>query len=152
MTDSLDNIKKMIDAERAALAPEKVAALEETEAMKAMMAIPENTDSVEYEFGGLKIRHRRFLTKRLRLVMGQIQNRLKLSSDPITEQDNLVYQMLSEMCIDAPWNNSDAWKLVDLRTNDGRVYLIFFELMMKMGGDESTLKDFRRKSGRPVPS
>ena len=146
MAINSDEIQKMLDAERANLAPEKVAAFESTDAMKAMMAVPEGTDGTEYEFGTLKIRHHRFLTKRLRLLMGQIQNRLKSSSDPMTEQDSLVYQMLSEMCIEDPWNVPEAWKYTDLKFNDGRVYFIFFELMMKMGGDESSLKDFRRKS------
>ena len=44
----IDNteVQTMLDAERAALAPDKVAALEATEAMKAMIAVPANTDSV----------------------------------------------------------------------------------------------------------
>ena len=141
-----DEIQKILDAERANLAPEKIAAFESMEAMKTMIAVPEDTDGAVYEFGGLKIRHHRFLTKRLRFLMGQIRNRMKVSEDPLNEQDSLVYQMLSEMCIDEPWNDSDAWRYSDLRFKDGRVFLIFFDLMMKMGGDESSLKDFRRMS------
>jgi hypothetical protein len=140
-----DEIQKMLDDERAKLAPEKVAAFEATEAMKAMLAVPEKMDDSVYEFGGLKIKHHRFLTKRLRLVMGQLQTKLKTAENPIVEQDSLVYQMLSEMCMEAPWTDPDAWKYTDLKFNDGRVYLIFCELMLKMGGDESSLKDFRRK-------
>ena len=149
MFDS-DEIQKMLDAERQKLAPEKVAAFEATEAMKAMLAVPEKSDDSVYEFGGLKIKHHRFLTKRLRLLMSQIQIKLKSASDPIAEQDNFIYQILSEMCTEEPWNSSDAWRYVDLKFNDGRVYLIFSELMLTMGGDESALKDFRRKSGRSV--
>jgi len=150
MTGQNDEIQKMLDDERAALAPEKVATLEATEAMKAMLAVPEKSDGAFYEFGGVKIGHHRFLTKRLRLIMGQLQTRLKKAEDPIAEQDTLVYQMLAEMCTEAPWTDSDAWRMIDLRTNDGRVYQIFCEMLLTMGGDESTLKDFRRKSGRPV--
>ena len=146
MAINSDEIQKMLDAERATLAPDKIASFESTEAMKAMMAVPEDTDGTDYVFGGLKIRHHRFLTKRLRFLMGQIQTRMKASADPLNEQDSLVYQMLSEMCIDDPWNDPDAWRYTDLRFKDGRVFLIFFDLMMKMGGDEGSLKDFRRKS------
>ena len=46
------------------------------------------------------------------------------------------------MCIEEPWTDPEAWRLVDLRTNDGRVYSIFFDLMLKMGGDEKNLKEF----------
>jgi len=152
MTDSLDTIKKMIDAERAALAPEKVAALEETEAMKAMMAIPEKTDETVYEYGTLKIKHHRFLTKRLRLMLGQTKSAVQVSEDPITEGDNQVYAILAEACTEAPFSDPLFWKLTDLKFNDSRVYEIMFGLMVTMGGDESTLKDFRRKSGRPVSS
>ena len=150
MTFGNEEIQKMLDDERAKLAPEKVAAFESTEAMKAMLAVPEKMDDSVYEFGGLKIKHHRFLTKRLRLLMGQIQTRLKTASDPIAEQDSFIYQVLSEMCIETPWNEPEAWRYVDLKFNDGRVYLIFSELMLTMGGDEATLKDFRRKSGRSV--
>ena len=57
----------------------------------------------------------------------------------------LLLLLLAEMCTEAPWNDPEAWRYVDLRFNDGRVYTIFFSLVMKMGGDEETLKDFRRK-------
>jgi hypothetical protein len=150
MTIGNEEIQKMLDDERAKLAPEKVAAFEATDAMKAMLAVPEKTDDCVYEFGGVKIKHHRFLTKRLRLLMGQIQTRLKTAADPIAEQDSFIYQVLSEMCIETPWNEPEAWRYVDLKFNDGRVYLIFSELMLTMGGDEATLKDFRRKSGRSV--
>jgi hypothetical protein len=150
MAGQNDEIQKMLDDERAALAPEKVATLEATEAMKAMLAVPEKTDDAVYEFRGVKIRHHRFLTKRLRLVMGQVKSNIKKAENQIAEQDTLVYQMLSEMCTEAPWNDPDAWRMADLRSNDGRVYQIFCELLLTMGGDETILKDFRRKSGRPV--
>jgi hypothetical protein len=144
----IDNteVQTMLDAERAALAPDKVAALEATEAMKAMIAVPANTDSVVFEFGGLKIKHHRFLTKRLRQMMKMSQNAVKNAADPLAEQDAVVYQLLAEMCTEAPWTDPEAWRYVDLRIDDGRVYTIFFSLVMKMGGDEETLKDFRRKS------
>ena len=61
MTLGNDEIQKMLDEERAKLAPEKVAAFEATEAMKAMLAEPEKKDDAVYEFGALKIRHHRFL-------------------------------------------------------------------------------------------
>jgi hypothetical protein len=138
-------VQKMLDAERAAIAPEKIAALEATDAMKAMIAVPDNTEAIYFEFGGLKIRHRRFLTKRLRQMMKMSQASVKVSDDPLAEQDTVVYQLLAEMCTEAPWTEPEAWRYVDLKTNDGRIYTIFFSLVMKMGGDEETLKDFRRK-------
>ena len=55
MTIGNEEIQKMLDDERAKLAPEKVAAFEATDAMKAMLAVPEKTDDSVYEFGGLKI-------------------------------------------------------------------------------------------------
>ena len=152
MTDSLDNIKRMIEEERAKLAPEKIAALEETDAMKAMMAIPGKTDETVYEYGTLKIKHHRFLTKRLRLMLGQTRSTVQSSEDPISEGDNQVYAILAEACTEAPFNDPLFCKLTDLKFNDSRVYEIMFGLMVTMGGDEDTLKDFRRKPGRSVSS
>ena len=97
-------VQQLLDAERAALAPEKIAALEATEGMKAMIAVPANTDSVIFEFGGLKISHHRFLTKRLRQMMKLSQNAVKKAEDPLSEQDTVVYQLLAEMCTEEPWN------------------------------------------------
>lgn len=150
MTTQTDEIQKMLDDERAALAPEKLATLEAHEAMKAMLAVPEKSNGAFYEFGGIKIGHHRFLTKRLRLIIKQLQTRPNRAKDQIANQDTFVYQMLAEMCTEAPWTDPDAWRIIDLRTNDGRVYQIFCEILLTMGGDESTLKDFRRKSGRTV--
>lgn len=153
MTEPLpDNIQKLIEAERLALAPEKVAALEKTEAMKQMMAVPAKTDETVYEYGTLKIKHHRFLTKRLRLMLNQSKTAIQASADPFIEQDNQTYTILAEACTEAPFTDPLFWKLTDLKFNDSRVYDIMFGMMMSMGGDESTLKDFRRKSGRPVSS
>ena len=70
----------------------------------------------------------------------------RTAEDPLSEQDTVVYQLLAEMCTKKPrGTDPEAWRYVDLRFNDGRVYTIFFSLVMKMGGDEETLKDFRRK-------
>jgi hypothetical protein len=145
-------IQRMIEEERKKIAPEKVAALEATEGMKAMIAVPEGTDSGTYEFGNLKIKHHLFMSRKIRLMLMQAKTRLKDATDPISEQDNLVYEILAEACTEAPWNDPDSWRYADLKCNDGRVYYIFFELMLKMGGDESSLKDFRRKSGGSVSS
>ena len=147
MTIGNEEIQKMLDDERAKLAPEKVAAFESTDAMKAMLAVPEKTDDSVYEFGGLKIKHHRFLTKRLRLIIGQFKTKLKAASDPLKEESNIIYQTLAEMCTEAPWTEPEAWRYVDLKFNDGRVYLIFSELMIIMGGDEAALEAFRHKSG-----
>jgi len=146
MAEEIDNIKRLLDEERAKLAPEKVAALEESEAMKAMMAIPEKTDETVFEYGGLKIKHHRFLTKRLRLMFKLTKDTVKASEDPISEGDSQVYSILAEACTETPYNDPLFWKLTDLKFNDSRVYDIMFRMMVTMGGDESTLKDFRRKS------
>jgi hypothetical protein len=138
-------IQKMLDEERAKLEPEKIAALEATEAMKAMLAVPEKTTDASYEFGGIKIKHHRFLTKRVRLIMGQIQKKIAAAEDPVAEQDAMIYKMLSELCVEDPWTSPDSWKLVDLKTNDGRVYAIFCDLMLKMGGDEKNLKSLQSR-------
>ena len=153
MTPDLpEEIQKILDEERKNLAPEKVAALEETEAMKAMMAIPEKADVDVYEYGTLRIHHHRFLTKRLRLMLNQTRSAIQSSENPIEEGDSRVYAILAEACTDHPFNDPLFWKLTDLKFNDSRVYEIMFGLMVPMGGDESTLKVFRRKSGRSVSS
>lgn len=143
----IDNpeIQKMLDEERAKLAPEKIAAFEASESMKSMLATPERTEGTIYDFGGTKIKHHRFLTKRVRLVMGQIQKKIAAAGDPVAEQDTCIYQMLADMCIEEPWTDPEAWRLVDLRTNDGRVYSIFCDLMLKMGGDEKNLKSLQNR-------
>lgn len=147
-----DNIQKLIDEERQKLAPEKIAALEETEAMKQMMAVPQKTDEAVYEYGTLKIKHHRFLTKRLRLMLNQARNLIHSAEDPFAEQDEQTYRLLAEACTETPFTDPLFWKLTDLKFNDSRVYEILYGMMLAMGGDETTLKDFRRKSGRPVSS
>ena len=143
-------IQRMIEEERKKIAPEKVAALEATEGMKAMIAVPEGTDSGTYEFGNLKIKHHLFMSRKIRLMLMQAKTRLKDATDPISEQDNLVYEILAEACTEAPFSDPLFWKLTDLKFNDSRVYEILFSMMIVMGGDEATLKDFQRKSRRPV--
>ena len=44
-------IQKMLDEERAKLAPEKIAAFEASESMKSMLATPERTEGTIYDFG-----------------------------------------------------------------------------------------------------
>jgi hypothetical protein len=122
---------------------EDLAALESTDALKKMLAQPESTENGVYMFGEAEIRHHRYMTARFRYLLSKSTHGVQASDDPIATLNEAVYQALAAICTDDPFNTALFWKVLDIRSQDGRVYQIFMDMVKKLGGDTSGLKDFR---------
>ena len=120
-----------------------VQAVESSEELQKMLAAPELSDHGIYKFGDIEIRHRQYMTRKLRAVLSKAKKAVAVTDDPIRTQDDLVYQSLSEMCVDKPYNTPIFWQLADNRSTDARVYKIFMDLLQKVGGKEQALKTFQ---------
>lgn len=110
-----------------------------------MLAQPDIKDYGEYKFGEVTIRYKKYMTKKLRRILAVSDRKVKSSDDPLDAQDEAVYSALAEICVDAPWTSSNSWKLVDLKTNDGRIYKIFKDIIREVSSTESNAKSFRAK-------
>ena len=119
--------------------------LEANELVQILLSQPDIAGVGVYQFGTMEIKYKRALTSSLRRLLSKAQKEMKSSDDALGVQDNLVYAALSEICTDAPFNNPNAWKLIDQRSNDGRVYQIFKDLMEQIGAGDQQIKSFRRK-------
>jgi hypothetical protein len=110
-----------------------------------MLAQPDIKDYGYYKFGEVTIRHKKFMTKKLRRILSISERKVKTSDDPLGTQDEAVYAALAEICVDAPWTDPNSWKLVDLKTSDGRIYSIFKAIVKSFSENEKEVKTFRAK-------
>ena len=124
---------------------DELAELESSDAVKAILAQPEVQDSGKYQFGTIELRHRKFMTHKLRHIIARGPKLAAISDDPMKVTEETIYTALAEICIDAPWNRPATWKLVDVKSKDGRVHKIFSELIDKIGQGEQTLKNLPRR-------
>jgi len=93
----------------------------------------------------MEIQYKPFLTKKLRNMLSKAQNEMKKSETPLIVQDQVIYSILAEICINPLLKKPNAWKYMDLHTTDGRVYLIFKDIMEQIGAGDQQIKSFRRK-------
>jgi hypothetical protein len=132
-----------IQAIIAEIPKDELAMLESSDAVRAFLAQPEVQDSGIYKFGALELRHRRFMTHKLRQIIAKGSTRAKASDDPMKSTEDTIYRALSEICMDSPYNTPTFWMLVDTKSTDGRVHKIFADLIEKLGGGEKDIKSFR---------
>lgn len=119
--------------------------IEATDALKKMLAKPAAEEYSSYKFGDAEIRYRKFMTSALRrqLITASRKSKVADSEQKLHIQDETVYRVLSELCVDKPYNTPVFWAMVDQRSTDGRVYKIFMDLIKSVGGTEQTLKTFQ---------
>ena len=125
-----------IQAIIAEIPKDELAMLESSDAVRAFLAQPEVQDSGVYKFGTLELRHRRFMTHKLRQIIAKGSTTVKASDNPMKTTEDTIYRALTEICMDAPYNTTAFWKLVDTKSKDGRVHKIFADLIEKLGGGE----------------
>ena len=119
-------------------------AIANNELAQKLLAQPEDTACGVYKFGDLEIRYKPFLTSRLRALLKKADKESKMDgSDKLAIQDRVVYEGLAEVCIDPQLKNPVVWATIDTRSNDGRVYKIFQDIMEKIGGKDASIKSFR---------
>jgi hypothetical protein len=118
--------------------------LEANEWIKEILAQPEDQKIGVYKYGNLEIRYKPFLTSKLRNLLRTAQKKSKQpDADVLAIQDTLVYEGLAEICVEPLLKNPHAWQLLDLKSNDGRVYTLFKGIMERIGAGDTGIKSFR---------
>lgn len=151
--EDTEEMRQAWAAEQLAGAPaEELASLEQTDALKSMLAQPEVKEKATYIFGDVAIKHHRYMTYRFRNLLSKATTGIQSAADPVGELNALVYQALAEICTENPYNTPLFWRIVDVKSADGRVFQIFVDIIQRLGGDANTLKSFQRIPARPVSS
>ena len=118
--------------------------IENSELVQKLLAQPESAEFGIYKFGDMELRYKPFLTSKLRSLLKRADRESKVEgADKLAIQDRVVYEGLSEICMDPDLKNPVVWQVIDSRSSDGRVYKIFRDIMSKIGGNEKLQKDFR---------
>ena len=107
-------------------------------------------------YAGTDIRYRKVLSKSLRhkvaknkLIMGDLSD----DEESVSKIEKMMYEVLSELCVDSPFNDWKTWAYIDEMAKDSGVVLqIFTILMQKIGEASEDDKDFRRVKRWDAPS
>ena len=118
--------------------------IENSELVQKLLSQPESAEFGIYKFGDMELRYKPFLTSKLRALLKKADKESKVEgADKLAIQDRIVYEGLAEICMDTDLKNPAVWQIIDSRSDDGRVYKIFRDIMSKIGGNEKLQKDFR---------
>jgi len=113
---------------------------------KAISAPEENVGTINY--GGVDIKFRLFLPKKLRHKMLKNQKLLEMADteDALTMSEKTMYEVLGEVCVDDPWNKWQTWAYIDEKSNNvGGVQSIFIQILARIAQAAEDVKNFRRK-------
>lgn len=100
-----------------------------------------NAKTSEIDLGGIKIKVKSSIPKPLRdkiLFVGKAYE-----AGNLAEGDKKMYEIMAEMCIDAPYTNPTAWAYIDKET--GMVPEALKNVVESMVTTESAAKSFRKK-------
>lgn len=96
------------------------------------------------QIGNIKIKVRPTIPRKQRALLFKIRNMYQkenLTEDEITEVDNALYSFLSEVCLEAPYNSPETWKVIDEQT--GAALEISTEVVKLLSDTEKKIIEFR---------
>jgi hypothetical protein len=93
------------------------------------------------EVGGVKIRFKAFLDRKLRHQLHGVQ---KTVGSDFVKTENAMYDTLASLCMDEPWNKRETWVFIE--DSGGDVSGILRQMMERITENVTNVKDFRPKS------
>jgi hypothetical protein len=93
------------------------------------------------EVGGVKIRFKSFLDRKMRHQLSNVQ---KTVGDDFVKTENVMYDTLASLCLDDPFNKRETW--VYIEDSGGDVSGILRQMMETITENVTNVKDFRPKS------
>lgn len=93
------------------------------------------------EVGGVKIRFKSFLDRRMRHQLSTVQ---KTVGDDFIKTENVMYDTLASLCLDEPFNKKETWVFIE--DSGGDVSGILRKMMETITENVTNVKDFRKES------
>ena len=88
--------------------------------------------------------------KKLRSKMVLYKSKASSQEPSVAELNTIMYDLLSSLCIDEPWNKWQTWSVYDDDADIGAMDVLL-DMMKQVKGHMEDVKDFRRGSGRITP-
>lgn len=102
------------------------------------------------KIGDEVVKFRLSVSKSLRKKMALYKTRASNSEPDMEDLNNLLYDLLSALCVEEPWNQWKTWSVYDDKADIGAMEVLL-EMMKQVFGHMEDVKDFRRGRGRITP-
>jgi len=102
------------------------------------LIVNEGSRTKEIAVGGQSIRIRATIPREIRRDVQAHDD-----EEDVDKTEQMMYSLIAKMCVDAPFNNPDTWKLIDDET--GIAIEVFTAVFKEASDTEAAIKRFRRK-------
>lgn len=140
MTGTSDEDKKFVEeafAEIDQMTLDKLKVNEDVSKLISSSKAKSNT----VEVGGVKIRFKSFLDRKLRHQLHGMQQTV---GDDFIKTESVMYEILAALCLDEPFNKKETWVFIE--DSGGDVSGILRQIMETIAENVTNVKDFRPKS------
>jgi hypothetical protein len=102
------------------------------------------------KIGEEDVKFRLSVNKALRRKMGLYKAKAATVDPSMDELNSLMYDLLSSLCVEEPWNKWVTWSVYDDSADIGAMEVLL-EMMKQVMAHLEDVKDFRRRRGRITP-
>lgn len=112
---------------------------------RVIAALKARTDKRgEVTVGEEKIRFRITLNKKLRRKLSLYRNmKDEIAAGPVEKTEDMLYDIISSLCVDEPWTNPKTWSVYDDEAEDFGAEFVLIEMVGQIGKHAEDLKTFR---------
>jgi hypothetical protein len=100
-------------------------------------------------YGSMKIgeedvRFRLSINKKLRRKLSIYKTRIADTNPSLKETEFILYDILSSLCPDEPWDSKETWSVYDDQADDQGAQEILLEMIKEVNSHAEDVKNFRR--------
>jgi hypothetical protein len=122
--------------------------IKELEDVKKLVATTKRqTKSIT--IGGVEVKILAAIPRPIRAKIDIISQSIKTEAGVTSDVEKELYQIMAELCVEAPWTNALTWEYVDNET--GETPRVFAKIIETMYADELKAANFRPGPGRSIP-
>lgn len=138
--------KPSFDAEKAKKELDEMIGSESTQSSKVAEFLSQEPSSrtKTVKWGDMTIKIRGYLTRKVRFDIASIDKHMdKMDVESLATIEGKIYNVLSELCIEEPFNNPETWREIDNKT--GCVFDFMNEVITNAYAPRDDVKSFRKK-------
>lgn len=94
--------------------------------------------------GDVVVKFRLSINKKLRRKLQLYKNRIGDSQPGVFEAEDILYDIISSLCIEEPWNSYATWSVYDDEAVDTGAADILTSMLAQINSHAEDVKNFRR--------
>jgi hypothetical protein len=95
------------------------------------------------DLNGIVVKFRLTINKRLRKKLLRYKSKIDSGNADISDSENVLYDILSSVCVEPPWTNWKTWSVFDDNSEEVGAQEVLTTVMQQIRGHVEDVKNFR---------